>query len=59
MSRIAQAYVDAFNAGDIEGMLACVTKDVAHHVNQRQIRGGEITRLTPSSHFADRIRQVS
>lgn len=32
-------YYDAFNAGDNEAMLACLTDDVAHDVNQgsRQI----------------------
>lgn len=36
--KIIQDYFDAFNAGDIEGMLACLTDDVAHHVNERKIR---------------------
>ncbi|WP_407660501.1 ketosteroid isomerase-related protein [Marinimicrococcus flavescens] len=28
------AYYDAFNRGDMEAMLACLTEDVAHDVNQ-------------------------
>lgn len=27
-------YIDAFNAGDSEGMLACLSDDVAHDINQ-------------------------
>ena len=29
-----QRYYDAFNAGDPEGMLACLADDVAHDINQ-------------------------
>ncbi len=35
-----QAYFDAFNASDVEAMLACVTDDVEHHVNQGAVRRG-------------------
>jgi steroid delta-isomerase-like uncharacterized protein len=35
-----QAYFDAFNAGDAAGMLALVTDDVEHHVNQGPVRRG-------------------
>ena len=31
---ILKQYYDAFNAGDHEGMLACLTDDVAHDINQ-------------------------
>lgn len=34
------AYFDAFNRGDAAGMLALVTDDVEHHVNQGGIRRG-------------------
>ena len=34
------AYYDAFNAGDAAGMLALVTDDVEHHVNQGGVRRG-------------------
>lgn len=27
-------YYDAFNAGDLDGMLACLTEDIAHDINQ-------------------------
>lgn len=34
-------YYAAFNAGDAAGMLACVTDDVEHRVNQGGIRRGK------------------
>ena len=34
-------YFAAFNAGDVEGMLSCLSEDVAHHVNEGQIRSGK------------------
>jgi steroid delta-isomerase-like uncharacterized protein len=33
-------YYEAFNAKDWEGMLACLTEDVRHHVNEGSARGG-------------------
>ncbi|MEM8578547.1 MAG: ketosteroid isomerase-related protein [Pseudomonadota bacterium] len=38
---IIQSYFDSFNAGDTDAMLACLTDDVAHHVNEGQIRIGK------------------
>lgn len=38
---IVQTYFDAFNAGDTAAMLACLTDDVAHHVNEGNIRTGQ------------------
>lgn len=35
-----RAYFDAFNAGDAAAMLAFVTDDVEHHVNQGDVRHG-------------------
>lgn len=40
MSETVKRYFDAFNAGDTAAMLACLTEDVAHHVNEGQIRTG-------------------
>lgn len=37
---IIDAYFAAFNAGNAEGMLALVSDDVEHHVNQGDIRCG-------------------
>jgi steroid delta-isomerase-like uncharacterized protein len=31
---VIKAYYDAFNRQDVEGMLACLTDDVAHDVNE-------------------------
>lgn len=38
---IIARYFTAFNAGDTEGMLACLSDDIAHHVNEGQIRVGK------------------
>ena len=35
-----ERYFDAFNDGDIDAMLACVTDDIAHHVNEGEVRVG-------------------
>jgi len=40
MKQLIQTYFDAFNAGDTDAMLACVSDDVAHHVNEGNIRIG-------------------
>ena len=43
MSRdVIEQYFAAFNAGDSEGMLACLSPDVEHHVNEGQIRVGKV-----------------
>ena len=34
-------YFDAFNAKDTEAMLACLDAEVAHHVNEGQVRTGK------------------
>ncbi len=42
MSRqLIAAYYEAFNAGDVPAMLACLTDDVAHHVNEGGVRIGK------------------
>lgn len=41
MSDIVKTYFEAFNAGDIDGMIACLTEDVAHHVNEGEVRRGK------------------
>ncbi len=41
MTGVIEDYFDAFNAQDVDGMLACLTDDVAHHVNEGQIRIGK------------------
>lgn len=38
---LVQRYYDAFNAADVPGMLACLSDDVAHDVNQGGRRQGK------------------
>ena len=38
MPSVVKTYFEAFNAKDIPGMLACLTEDVAHHVNEGDVR---------------------
>jgi len=41
MTDTVKRYFEAFNAGDIAGMLDCLAEDVAHHVNEGAIRHGK------------------
>jgi len=41
MKETIAAYFDAFNKGDVAGMLACLGDDVAHHVNEGGVRRGK------------------
>ena len=41
MPSVVKTYFDAFNAKDIPGMLACLTEDIAHHVNEGDVRRGK------------------
>ncbi len=41
MNETVKAYFDAFNLGDVPGMLACLADDVRHHVNEGQVREGK------------------
>ena len=47
------AYFTAFNAGDTDAMLACLAEDIAHHVNEGNIRTGK-----PATLDRDDLRQV-
>lgn len=38
---VIERYFAAFNAGDVDGMLACLSEDVAHHVNEGKVRVGK------------------
>ncbi|SLN26231.1 SnoaL-like domain protein [Falsiruegeria litorea R37] len=40
MTETVKRYFTAFNAGDVDTMLDCLSDDVAHHVNEGQIRAG-------------------
>lgn len=37
---LIERYYAAFNAGDTDAMLACLSEDVAHYVNEGQVRRG-------------------
>ena len=39
---VIAAYFAAFNAGDVEGMLALLDPEVEHHVNEGGIRRGKV-----------------
>ncbi|KZY37338.1 isopropylmalate/homocitrate/citramalate synthase, partial [Roseovarius sp. HI0049] len=41
MNETVKAYFDAFNNGDTAAMLACLSDDIAHHVNEGQVRVGK------------------
>jgi steroid delta-isomerase-like uncharacterized protein len=59
---LIQRYYAAFNAGDIDGMLACVADDVIHDVNQGERRIGRdrfhafCARM--SHHYRERLEGV-
>ncbi|MBY6162919.1 nuclear transport factor 2 family protein [Mameliella alba] len=38
---VVARYFAAFNAGDVAGMLDCLSDNVAHHVNEGQVRVGK------------------
>lgn len=38
---LVRRYYDAFNKGDTEGMLACLSDDIVHDVNQGMRRSGK------------------
>ena len=52
MMDIIHRYFDAFNADDYDTMLACVAEDVAHHVNEGQIRTGRTAFAEFCAHMA-------
>lgn len=38
---VIKRYYEAFNAGDIDGMMDCLAEDVVHHVNEGDARHGK------------------
>ncbi len=56
MTAVAR-YFAAFNAGDVDGMLACLTDDVAHHVNEGQIRTGKALFAEFCAHMSQTYRE--
>lgn len=61
-SGLIARYYDAFNKGDINGMLACVADDVLHDVNQGERRIGKsrfhafCARM--SHHYIEELRDI-
>lgn len=41
MNATVKRYFEAFNAGDVDGMIDCLSDDVEHHVNEGKIRKGK------------------
>ena len=60
---LIRRYYDAFNRGDAEGMLACLTDDVVHDVNQGERREGKerfkafLARM--AHHYAETLEDVA
>ncbi len=57
MTDTIRRYFEAFNAGDIAGMLDCLDENVAHHVNEGQIREGRAKFAEFCAHMADCYRE--
>ncbi|MFP7673609.1 ketosteroid isomerase-related protein [Marivita sp. S0852] len=47
-----ERYFDAFNRKDIAGMLDCLSDDVAHHVNEGEVRVGKEAFASFCDHMA-------
>jgi steroid delta-isomerase-like uncharacterized protein len=54
---LVRRYYDAFNAADVEGMLACLSEDVRHDVNQGETRHGKAAFATFCAHMAKCYRE--
>jgi len=54
---LVRRYYAAFNAGDADGMLACLTEDVAHDVNQGGRRTGKARFAEFCAHMARCYRE--
>lgn len=52
-----QTYFDAFNAGNTAGMIACLSEDVAHHVNEGQVRTGKAAFAAFCDHMSRSYRE--
>jgi steroid delta-isomerase-like uncharacterized protein len=54
---LIRRYYDAFNAGDAEGMIACLTDDVRHDVNEGRARHGKAAFAEFCAHMARCYRE--
>jgi steroid delta-isomerase-like uncharacterized protein len=57
MKEIIKHYFDAFNIGDTEGMLSCLSDDIAHHVNEGGMRRGKDMFRDFCEHMAECYRE--
>nr|WP_118135827.1 ketosteroid isomerase-related protein [Oceanicella sp. SM1341] len=57
MEALVRRYYDAFNAGDTEGMLACLSEDVRHDVNQGATRTGKAAFAEFCAHMSECYRE--
>ena len=55
---LVKQYFAAFNDGDVDGMLACLTDDVAHDVNQGGRRTGKAMFAEFCAHMARCYRET-
>lgn len=55
---LVRRYYDAFNAGDTEAMLACLSDDVRHDVNQGETRTGKAAFADFCAHMARCYRET-
>lgn len=60
---LIRRYYEAFNAGDSDGMLACLTDDVIHDVNQGERRTGKdkfrAFNARMDHHYKERLENVA
>ena len=60
---LIERYYRAFNAGDSEGMLACLAEDVVHDVNQGARRTGKAAFRAFSAHmercYAEQLEDIA
>ncbi|MCC5983492.1 MAG: nuclear transport factor 2 family protein [Rhodobacteraceae bacterium] len=56
--KIIESYFAAFNAGDGDAMLALVSDDVEHHVNQGPVRHGRAAFAEFCAHMGVSYREV-
>src|SRR5690554_4984429 len=45
-------YFDAFNSGDSAAMVDCLSEDIAHHVNEGNVRSGKQAFAAFSDHMS-------
>lgn len=57
-SDVVSTYYVAFNAGDVDGMLACLSDDFTHHVNEGAARGGKDSFADFCAHMARCYRET-